>query len=158
MRDTQNLCIAIGSHVPSARSSIGQTTLLASTHGPLRCLIIDDDSRFLDTARRLLQHDGITVVGVGSSSDDAFRLADQLRPDVTLIDIDLGEENGFEVTRRLARLEGAPAGRLVLISTHDENDFADLIEASPAIGYVRKSVLSAQAIYALTEADRGPHP
>jgi DNA-binding NarL/FixJ family response regulator len=132
--------------------------LLASTPGQLRCLIIDDNPKFLDTARRLLQHEGITVVGVGASSDDAFRLADQLRPDVTLIDIDLGDENGFAVTRRLAQLERAPAGKLILISTHAENEFADLIEASPAIGYVRKSALSAQAINALTEADRERHP
>jgi DNA-binding NarL/FixJ family response regulator len=123
----------------------------------LRCLIIDDNPGFLDTARRLLQHQGVTVVGVGASSEDAFRLADQLRPDVTLIDIDLGNENGFAITRRLARLEGEPAGKLILVSTHAENDFTDLIGASPAIGFVRKSALSAQAIYALTEADRERH-
>jgi DNA-binding NarL/FixJ family response regulator len=128
--------------------------LLASTPGPLRCLIIDDNPRFLDTARRLLERDGIMVVGVGATSDDAVRLADELRPDVTLIDIDLGDENGFAVTRRLAQLERTPAGKLILVSTHAENDFADLIAASPAIGYVQKSALSAQAIYALTEADR----
>ena len=129
----------------------------ASAHGPLRCLIIDDNPRFLDTARRLLERDHVTVVGVGSNGDDAMRLADELRPDVTLIDIDLGAENGFAVTRRLAQLERAPAGKLILISTHAENDFADLIAASPAIGYVQKSALSAQAIYALTEADREGH-
>jgi DNA-binding NarL/FixJ family response regulator len=132
--------------------------LLASTRGPLRCLIIDDNPRFLDTARRLLQREGITVVGTGASSDDALRLADQLQPDVTLIDIDLGDENGFAVARWLAQLDRAPAGKLILISTHAEVDFADLIEASPAIGYVRKSGLSARAIYALTEADRERHP
>ena len=131
--------------------------MLGSPPGQLRCLIIDDNPRFLDTARRLLERDGITVVGVGANSDDAFRLADQLRPDVTLIDIDLGDENGFVVTRRLAQLERAPAGKLILISTHAESDFADLIAASPAIGYVQKSALSAQAIYALSETDPEGH-
>jgi DNA-binding NarL/FixJ family response regulator len=128
--------------------------LLGSTPGQLRCLIIDDNAGFLDTARRLLQREGIAVVGVGASGDDALRLADQLRPDVTLIDVDLGDENGFAVTRRLAQLERAPAGKLILVSTHPENDFAELLAASPAIGFVRKSTLSAQAIYALTEGDR----
>jgi DNA-binding NarL/FixJ family response regulator len=124
----------------------------------LRCLIIDDNPGFLDTARRLLEREGITVVGVGASSGDAIRLADQLRPDVTLIDIDLGDENGFAVIRQLAQLERAPAGKLILISTRAETDFAELVEASAAIGYVQKSALSAQAIYALTEADRERHP
>ena len=130
----------------------------ASNPRPLRCLIIDDNPRFLATARRLLEHDGITVVGAGASSDDAVRLADQLSPDITLIDIDLGEENGFAVARRLAQLKRAPAGNLILISTHDADEFADLVEASPAIGLVPKSALSAQAIYALIEADRERHP
>jgi DNA-binding NarL/FixJ family response regulator len=124
----------------------------------LRCLIIDDNPQFLDAARRRLQQEGITVVGVGASSDDAIRLADQLRPDVTLIDVELGAEDGVAVTRRLAQLEAAPAGKLILISTHAEDEFADLIEASPAIGFVPKSALSAQAIYALTDADRERHP
>jgi DNA-binding NarL/FixJ family response regulator len=132
--------------------------LPASTPRQLRCLIIDDNPQFLDAARRLLQQEAITVVGVGASSDDAIRLADQLRPDVTLIDIGLGPEDGVAVTRRLAQLETAPAGKLILISTHAEDEFADLIEASPAIGFVPKSALSAQAIYALTDADRERHP
>ena len=132
--------------------------MLASTPRPLRCLIIDDNPQFLDAARRLLQQGGIAVVGVGASSDDAIRLAHQLRPDVTLVDIDLDEEDGFAVTRRLAVLEGAPAGKLILISTHAEDEFAVLIDDSPAIGFVAKSALSAQALYALTDADRERQP
>jgi DNA-binding NarL/FixJ family response regulator len=119
----------------------------------LRCLIIDDNPPFLEAARRLLQQEGVTVVGVGAGGD-ASRLADQLRPDVTLVDIDLGEDDGIAVAKRLARLETSPAGMIILISTHAEDEFADLIEAGPAIGFVPKSALSAQAIYALTDADR----
>jgi DNA-binding NarL/FixJ family response regulator len=124
----------------------------------LRCLIIDDNPRFLNAARRLLQQGGITVVGVGASSDDAFRLADELRPDVTLVDIDLGDEDGIAVIRRLAQLETAPAGKLILISTHAEDEFSDLIEASPAIGFVSKSAITAQAIHAQVDGDRERHP
>ncbi len=148
----------ITGHIPSTLSSIGPTTLPASTPRQLRCLIIDDNPQFLDAARRLLQQEGITVVGVGASSDDAIRLADQQRPDVTLVDIELGEEDGITVTRRLAQLETAPAGKLILISTHAADEFADLVATSPAIGFVPKSALSAQAIYALTDADRERHP
>lgn len=127
--------------------------MLASTPR-LRCLIIDDNPQFLDAARRLLQQQGITVVGAGSSSDDAIRLANELRPDVTLVDIDLGSEGGIVLVGRLAQLETAPAGRLILISTHAEDEFIELIEASAAIGFVAKSALSAKAIHALTNMDR----
>lgn len=129
----------------------------ASTARTLRCLIIDDSPQFLDAARRLLQQEGITVVGVGTTTDDAARLASLLRPDVTLVDIDLGREDGLAAIRQLAGLETQPAGKLIVISTHAEDEFADLIEASPAIGFVSKPALSAQAIYALIDADREGH-
>jgi DNA-binding NarL/FixJ family response regulator len=122
----------------------------------LRCLIIDDSPDFLDAARRLLQQEGIAVVGVASSGDEAVRLARALRPDVTLIDIDLGAEDGIALAHRLAASDGQPAGKVILISTHGEDEFADLIEGSPVIGFVAKSDLSGDVIRALTGA--GPEP
>jgi DNA-binding NarL/FixJ family response regulator len=118
----------------------------------LRCLIIDDSPDFLDAARRLLKQEGIAVAGVASSGDEAVRLASELRPDVTLVDIDLGAEDGIALAHRLAASDGQPAGKLILISTHGEDEFADLIQASPAIGFIAKSELSADAIRALTGA------
>jgi DNA-binding NarL/FixJ family response regulator len=110
----------------------------------LRCLIIDDSPRFLDAARGLLERQGITVVGVASTSADALRRAGELEPDVTLVDIDLGGESGLELARRLHGQAG-PAP-LILISTHAEQDYSELIEASPAIGFLPKTALSAAAI------------
>jgi DNA-binding NarL/FixJ family response regulator len=119
----------------------------------LRCLIIDDSPEFLAAASRLLEQEGVAVVGVGSSGDEAVRLAGELRPDVTLIDIDLGGEDGIDVARRLAAVDGRPAGKLILISTHGEDEFADLIRGSTAIGFIAKSTLSADAIRALAGSD-----
>jgi DNA-binding NarL/FixJ family response regulator len=110
----------------------------------LRSLIVDDNGRFLAAARDLLERQGMSVVGVASTGSEALQLADQLRPDVTLVDIDLGEESGFDVARQLVETtEGDP---VVLISTYAEKDFADLIASSPAVGFVSKSDLSADAI------------
>jgi DNA-binding NarL/FixJ family response regulator len=118
----------------------------------LRCLIVDDSPDFLDAARTFLQQGGITVAGVASTGDEAVRLARELRPDVTLIDIDLGIEDGIALAQRLSDTDGQPAGKLILISTHGEDEFADLIQGSPAIGFVAKSELSANAIRLLTGA------
>jgi DNA-binding NarL/FixJ family response regulator len=115
----------------------------------LRCLIVDDSSHFLNAARGLLERQGIAVVGVASTGAEALRLVEELRPDVTLVDIDLGGESGFEVARRLQRDSGATRGPVILISTHSEQDYADLIAASPAIGFLPKSALSAGAIHEL---------
>jgi CheY-like chemotaxis protein len=65
----------------------------------LRCLIIDDSLRFLDAARALLERQGIAVVGVASNSAEALQRVEELRPDVTLLDIDLGGESGLELAR-----------------------------------------------------------
>jgi CheY-like chemotaxis protein len=112
----------------------------------LRCLIVDDNADFIEAARDLLERQGIEVVGVASTSAEALLRARELQPDVTLVDIDLGEESGFDVARLLAATAGLDSVRLVLISTYAEKDFADLIAASPVAGFVPKATLSASAI------------
>jgi DNA-binding NarL/FixJ family response regulator len=112
----------------------------------LRCLIVDDNRPFLDTARALLEREGITVAGVASTAAEALEQADALRPDVVLLDITLGEESGFDVARSLAEDHRAEGTTVILISTHAEADYAELIEESPVAGFLPKSELSAAAI------------
>jgi DNA-binding NarL/FixJ family response regulator len=113
---------------------------------PLRCLIVDDNRRFGDEARSLLEGEGISVVGIAASGDEAARLVKALRPDVALVDISLGGESGFDVARRLVDGSNATAPRIVLISTHDEREFSDRIAASPAVGFLAKTDLSADRL------------
>jgi DNA-binding NarL/FixJ family response regulator len=112
----------------------------------LRCLIVDDSSSFLEAAQALLEREGLSVVGHASSGGEALRAAEELRPDVVLVDISLGAESGFDVARSLLDREEDGGTAVILISTHSESDFADLIEASPAIGFLPKSELSAAGI------------
>jgi len=119
---------------------------------PLRCLIVDDNGGFRDAARSLLEREEIEVVGVASSSTEARSRVAELRPEVVLVDIALGAESGFDLARALAS-DGGP--KLILISTHSEVDFVDLIAASPAVGFIAKSELSARAIRDLVAGDDG---
>jgi DNA-binding NarL/FixJ family response regulator len=120
----------------------------------VRSLLVDDNSRFLAAARELLEREGIEVVGVASTSAEASRLAGELRPDVCLVDIDLGDESGFDLARQLSGREDVPQ-RVVLISAYPERDFADMIVDSPAVGFVPKSELSATRIRAILAEDAG---
>jgi DNA-binding NarL/FixJ family response regulator len=114
----------------------------------IRCLVVDDSARFLEVARAGLNRNGLEVVGTASTSAEALDATRRLRPDLVLVDVGLGEESGFELSRRLAGLsEGAP--RVVLISTRAEEDLAELIAESPAVGFIPKSRLSAEAVRAL---------
>jgi DNA-binding NarL/FixJ family response regulator len=107
----------------------------------VRCVIVDDNLLFLEGAVDLLTREGLDVVGIASTSAEATRLVTELRPDVTLVDIDLGEEDGFELARRLADISS-----VIFVSTHAQEDLVPLIEGSPALGFIAKSRLSAQAI------------
>jgi two-component system nitrate/nitrite response regulator NarL len=113
----------------------------------LRCLIVDDNETFLGSASRLLESQGLQVVGRASSSDEAVRLAQTLKPDVALVDVQLGDEDGLEVTRQLNA--GARSTPVVLISTHAPDELAELIAESLAVGFLPKTALSAAAIAGL---------
>lgn len=116
----------------------------------IRCLIVDDNQRFAQTARELLQEDGIDVLAVAGGGEEAVRLARELRPDLALVDIDLGAESGLDVAFRLRADEpGALADAVILISTHAHDEFAELIAASPAVGFIAKAELGADSIDAL---------
>jgi hypothetical protein len=104
----------------------------------LRCVLVDDSPGFLEAGRRLLERQGISDVGGrlvecrgGSESRGAPTRchAERHRP---------GEESGFDLARELA---GRPnhSSPVILISAHLEDDFADLIRASPALGFVSKT-------------------
>jgi two-component system, NarL family, nitrate/nitrite response regulator NarL len=112
---------------------------------PLQCLIVDDYQPFLKVARAKLERQGMAVAGVATSGAEALRQARELSPDVALVDISLGAESGFDVARQI----GPYVGTVILISSDDhyqDEDYAELIAGSPAVGFVSKATLSADAI------------
>jgi len=122
---------------------------------PLTCLIVDDSPPFFEAARQLLADDGITVVGFAATSDQAVSETLALRPDVALVDVDLGTESGLDVARRLAGLpHGGPP--VILISAESGSELAELVDASGALGFVSKTDLSGDTIRRLlSRADSG---
>ena len=113
----------------------------------VRCLIVDDNRDFLDAARFLLETEGITVVGVATNIAEALRQVADLRPDVTLVDVNLDGESGVDLARRLAAASDETRSRVILISTYAEGDLAD---SSPTGGrtpcFLSKTDLSGPAI------------
>ena len=121
----------------------------------LGVLIVDDSWLFLEAARDRLEREGLRFVGVAATSAEALRRAEDLRPDVVLVDVVLGEESGFELARRLAahHRDGGPT--VILISTYSAADFAGPIAESPAAGFLPKREVSAEAIRRILDG-RGP--
>jgi DNA-binding NarL/FixJ family response regulator len=112
----------------------------------LRCLIVDDSSHFLESARALLEQEGFTVVGGASTSAEALERVKDTQPDVALVDVDLGTESGFDVARRIHDETSLSPSRVILISTYAEEDLADLLADAPVAAFLPKTRLSARAI------------
>jgi DNA-binding NarL/FixJ family response regulator len=111
----------------------------------LRCLIVDDKDYFLQAISALLDRGGITVSGVASTTAEAIRHAKELRPDVAIVDIALGEENGFDLAGRLKK---GPRRRptVILTSTYSEDDIGHQMVAASADAFVPKTDLSAAVV------------
>jgi CheY-like chemotaxis protein len=113
---------------------------------PRRVLIIDDNPEFRTAARQLLERHGFVVVAEAETGISGIELANEHRPDLVLLDVQLPDVDGFEVAERLSRLD------IILTSSLDGTDFGALVAHSSALGFLPKAELSASAIEALLAA------
>ena len=109
-------------------------------------LVVDDNRSFADVARGLLERQGERVLGTACTSAEAVELAGELRPEVVLVDLALGDECGLDLAHLLAGDGRSKAPVVILISAYSPCDMAELIAASPAAGFLPKSELSSDAI------------
>ena len=115
-------------------------------------LIVDDHPGFRSLARKLLEAGGFQVVGEAADGLGAVAIARELRPDVVLLDIQLPDIDGFEVTSRLADGEAGPV--VVLTSTRDRADYGERVERCGARGFIPKAELSGAALRAFVGGGR----
>jgi DNA-binding NarL/FixJ family response regulator len=109
-----------------------------------RCLLVDDSEQFLQSAQRLLRREGVLVVGVAATGAEALTAAAGREVDFSLVDVNLAAEDGAAVADALA--SRGLGGRILLVSTLDADDVADLVETSAAVGFVPKAELCLSAI------------
>jgi DNA-binding NarL/FixJ family response regulator len=115
----------------------------------VRVLIVDDHPGFRMWARTVLESAGYRVVGEAADGASALRVAEELRPDVVLLDIVLPDLSGFDLADRLTTSGFEPA--VVLVSSRDAADYGGRIAASPAVGFIPKAELSGSALRALVD-------
>jgi DNA-binding NarL/FixJ family response regulator len=125
-------------HSPQAAAT-DVRPLTGHDHAPCRVLIVDDHAGFREAARRLLEARGYAVVGEADDATSALDAVARLEPQGVLLDVCLGEDDGFGVAGALARTAAAPA--VVLASVHDCSGAR--VRGSGACGFVLKTRLAA---------------
>lgn len=118
----------------------------------LRSLIVDDSETFLASAQRLLESQGVEIIGTATSSAEALELAGAFSPDLALVDVELGEEDGLALAGELR--SRSPATQVILISTYGGDEMQALIATSTALAFLPKSRLSGDAVRALLDGEQ----
>jgi DNA-binding NarL/FixJ family response regulator len=102
----------------------------------VRVVLVDDHDLFRSGLRTLLEEQGVEVVGEAARGEEALELAEQLAPDVVLMDLDMPGMGGVATTRLI--LAAMPMTRvLVLTISEQDSDVMDAIVAG-ACGYLLK--------------------
>jgi DNA-binding NarL/FixJ family response regulator len=118
-----------------------------------KVLLVDDHALFRRGLRRLLEHNGIGVVGEASNGQAAVQLAAELRPDVVVMDLSMPLMGGLEAIQRLVASE-TRARILVLTITAEEHEVLDALLAG-ACGYLLKDALSGDIVAGVRAAVAG---
>ena len=108
-----------------------------------RILIVDDHAGFRASARRMLEAGGFDVIGEAEDGAAALDAADDLSPDVILLDVQLPDASGIDLAGRLSA-NGGPA--VVLTSSRPRDQLAPDLSSSGALGFIPKDELTTTAI------------
>jgi DNA-binding NarL/FixJ family response regulator len=118
----------------------------------MRVLLADDHRAMLDTVTRLLECQ-FEIVGATTDGQAVLDAAAEFKPDVVVLDISMPILNGLETAQRLKQV-GSDA-KIVFLTVLDDPDFAREALANGALGYVDKSCVATELVFAIKEALEG---
>ena len=112
-----------------------------TTGAPVRVLAVDDGARFREVAADLVAHTpGFEIAGSSADGQSALRLAQELDPDLILLDIRMAGMDGIETARRLTA--ASPTRLVVLVSSGDVLQLSEPAARAGAAAILRKQWLS----------------
>jgi len=119
----------------------------------IRVMVVDDHPMWRDAVARDLAEAGFEVVATAGDGAKAVRVAPAARPTVVLLDLQLPDTTGVEVTRRLLAGEAAPRV-LILSASGEHRDVLDAVKAG-ATGYLVKSAGREELLEAVRSVHAG---
>ena len=129
---------------------------MRSSSAVVRILVVDDFEPFRHFLREKLQaRPGLQVIGEASDGSEAVQKAEELQPDLILLDIGLPVLNGIEAAHRICGL--VPGVRILFVSQNDDADIVAAALNNGAKGYVRKLNASTELLRAVEAVLQGEH-
>ena len=120
----------------------------------IRILVVDDHAIMRDGIRALLGlHDDLEIVGEASEGKEAIEKAQELSPDVIVMDIAMPGMDGLEATRRLRKK--SPNIKVLVLTQHDNREYVLSTVKAGATGYVPKRAVGSELITAIRAVYRG---
>jgi len=119
----------------------------------IRLMLADDHRMLREGLRRSMSDEGFDVVGEASDGDEAVRLAEQLRPDVILMDVTMPDVDGVEATRRIHSAQ--PEIRVIMLTMHADSDVLASAIRAGASGYLVKDCSTDEVAEAVRMAANG---
>jgi CheY-like chemotaxis protein len=116
-----------------------------------RILVVDDHKILREGLVGLMQFEpDIEVVGQASNGRDSIELAEQLQPDVIVMDVNLGDMSGVEAAKHI--LSKLPMTKIIGLSMHTDEDLANALREAGAIAYLTKGCPAKDLIAAIRDA------
>ena len=120
----------------------------------IKILIVDDHAIMRDGIRALIDpHDDIEIVGEASEGKEAVEKAQELAPDVVVMDISMAGMDGLEATRRIRKKN--PQAKILILTQHDDREYILSAIKAGAIGFVPKKALGPELISAIRTMHKG---
>ena len=126
---------------------------MKTTNEKIRLLVADDHAILRQGLKRILEDEpDMEVVGQAGNGTDAVKLAEELHPDVVLMDISMPNQNGIESTRQIAR-SGGP--KVLMLTVHLERQVIASAVTAGASGYLLKDSLDNELVTAIRTVNQG---
>ncbi|HRP32163.1 MAG TPA: response regulator transcription factor [Agriterribacter sp.] len=123
-------------------------------NGKITILIVDDHKLIRDTWSFILNSDArFQVIAETDSGAKAIELAENNRPDIVLMDINMSPMNGFDATKEIRKI--SPDSRIIGVSMHSQPAYAKKMLQVGAMGYITKNSSREEMIGAINEVAQG---
>lgn len=122
---------------------------------PLRLVLVDDHEMVLQGLHAMLSHftDLVTIVGSGTTLEDARRLVTTTTPDIVLSDVRIGRSSGLDLVTELARTH--PEVKVVMLTVYDDEYYLFQALRAGARGYILKRIDAHELVTLLTRVQEG---